>query len=310
MHDLKADTFGQRVRVHKLRVVALRADRGGAQSRAGCLVRQHVGAAARTGGPRVEIRTTPGGDRWRSNAIATLQDAEAKRDAVEKLNTVEGPMFKAKADPRITRVGRFMVQDLGKHIWAPFGRVSWYPASVAASAIVVLSWGYFLYQGVTDPLGGINTLWPLFGISNQLLAAIALCVGTTVVIKMGKKKFAFITLLPLTWLTIVNLTAGYQKIFAADPKLGFLTHASVIANQIATNTLPANIKSVEAAQRMIFNDRLDAALSLFFMLVVVVVLAASAREWVLVALRRKPANVQEAPFVDTALASMAKKRVS
>ena len=195
-----------------------------------------------------------------------------------------------------TRVGRFMLQDMGKHVWAPFGRVSWYPASVLASAIVVGAWGYFLYQGVTDPLGGINTLWPLFGISNQLLAAIALCVGTTVVIKMGKQRYAFITLLPLAWLTIVNLTAGWQKIFAADPKLGFLSHASMIEKLVADGKLPAGAKTAADAARMMFNDRLDAAVAAFFLLSVVVILAASAKEWLAVINGVKKAESTEIPF--------------
>jgi len=202
-----------------------------------------------------------------------------------------------------TRVGRFMLQDLGKHFWAPFGRVSWYPATVLASAIVVLLWGYFLYQGVTDPLGGINSLWPLFGISNQLLAAIALCVGTTIIIKMGKARYAFITILPLSWLAVVTLTAGWQKIFSPEAKLGFLAHARMIADQVAAGGLPPGAKSAADAARMMFNDRLDAVVAAFFMLSVVVILAESAREWVAVLRGRKPAVSTEVPFTPRALAA-------
>jgi carbon starvation protein len=192
-----------------------------------------------------------------------------------------------------TRVGRFMLQDLGQHVWKPFGQVSWYPAIVLSSALIVAMWGHFLYQGVTDPLGGINSLWPLFGISNQLLAAVALCVATTVFIKMGKARFAFIPLLPLAWLTIVCMAAGWAKLFSPDPKLGFLAHAHQIEGLVASGALPAAIKSVTDAHRMIFNDYLDAAVAGFFMVSVVVILADSMREWWSVLAGRKPITVED-----------------
>ena len=189
-----------------------------------------------------------------------------------------------------TRVGRFMLQELLKHVWAPLGRYSWYPSIFLSSALVVAAWGYFLYQGVIDPLGGINSLWPLFGIANQLLAAVALCVVTTILIKMGKLKHAWVTLLPLAWLAAATLTAGWQKVFSPLPALGFLAHARSLADSTNPN-----------AARMIFNDQLDAALALFFMAVVVVVIAASAREWWMVAVNRKTPKVHEAPYVETRL---------
>jgi carbon starvation protein len=200
-----------------------------------------------------------------------------------------------------TRVGRFMLQDLLGQVYKPLGRVSWYPAVVICSALFVSMWGYFLYQGVTDPLGGINSLWPLFGISNQLLATVALCVGTTVIVKMGKAKYAFVTITPLVWLVIVTASAGLLKIFSSDPKLGFLSHARLIEGQIAAGTLPANIKTLEAAQRMIFNDRLDAAVAGFFLVSVVVILTASIIEWVKVMNGSQAPVSSETPYVRTKL---------
>jgi carbon starvation protein len=191
-----------------------------------------------------------------------------------------------------TRVGRFMLQDLVGNVWKPMGQVSWLPGIWLASALVVAGWGYFLYQGVIDPLGGINSLWPLFGIANQLLAAVALCVGTTIIIKMGKARYAWTTLGPLAWLCLVTLTAGWQKVFAADPRLGFLSAAHALKDSTAPGT----------AQR-IFNNNLDAGLTLFFMAIVVIVIAASAREWWLVLSGRKAPRVNETPFVETALAA-------
>jgi carbon starvation protein len=194
-----------------------------------------------------------------------------------------------------TRVGRFMVQELAGHVWAPLGRTSWYPSSILTSALVVGAWGWFLVQGVGDPLGGINSLWPLFGISNQLLAAIALCVGTTILIKAGKARYTWVTLAPLAWVLVVTLTAGWQKVFAADPRLGFLAHAALTAGQVAAGSLDA-----ARGARLVFNDRLDAALALGFMAVTVLVVLASARVWALVLTRRRPAVPKESPFVETA----------
>jgi carbon starvation protein len=195
-----------------------------------------------------------------------------------------------------TRVGRFMLQDLGSHIWAPFGRVSWYPAVLMSSALVVGSWGYFLYQGVTDPLGGVNLLWPIFGISNQLLAAIALCVGTTVIIKMGKAKFSFITILPLIWLVIVAITGGWEKIFSEDIKIGFLSHATWVGEKLAQGVVPPGVATAGDAARMMFNDRLDAVVVAVFMISVVVILVDSMRVWMRVINGTEAPVSSETPF--------------
>jgi carbon starvation protein len=198
-----------------------------------------------------------------------------------------------------TRVGRFMLQDLAKHIWAPLGRVSWYPAVVVSSAAFVMMWGWFLYQGVNDPLGGINSLLPMFGIANQLLAAVALCVGTTVIIKMGKARYAWMTLLPLTWLAVVTLSAGFIKIFSAIPRLGFLSHARLFDAMLAAGTIPPGVASLAVARRMAFNDRLDAAVVAFFMISVIVVIVASAYEWFCCVSGRKVAVSTEVEFSHT-----------
>jgi carbon starvation protein len=196
-----------------------------------------------------------------------------------------------------TRVGRFMLQELAGQIWRPLGRTSWYPSTLLASGLVVAGWGYFLVQGVLDPLGGINSLWPLFGISNQLLALVALCVGTTLIVKSGRTRYVWVTLLPLAWLLAATLTAGWQKVFADDPRLGFLAHAAQTGARVASGTMDASLGA-----RLIFNDRLDAIVTLAFMVVTILVLLASAREWVLILTRRKPATAQESPFVETAYA--------
>jgi carbon starvation protein len=197
-----------------------------------------------------------------------------------------------------TRVGRFMLQELAGHVWRPLGRTSWYPSIILTSALVVAGWGYFLLQGVVDPLGGINTLWPLFGISNQLLAAVALCVGTTVLIKSGRGRFAWTTLAPLAWLLAVTLSAGWIKIFSPEPRLGFLAHARQTLEQVAAGTMDP----VRGA-RLVFNDRLDAAVAAAFMAVVLLVVVSSVRVWIDVYRGRIPAHTMEAPVVQTAFAS-------
>jgi carbon starvation protein len=169
-----------------------------------------------------------------------------------------------------TRVGRFMLQDLGKHAWKPFGDVSSYPMTVLASFIFVSAWGYFLWQGVTDPKGGIRFLWPLFGISNQLLAGIALTVATGIIIKMGKLRFAWVTGLPLTWLAVICTTAAVQKVFSPNPEMGFWSGANALAAKIAEGAIPA--EKIAETWSQVIALRIDAALALFFAIVLWVVI--------------------------------------
>ncbi|MDR0273936.1 MAG: carbon starvation protein A, partial [Burkholderiaceae bacterium] len=168
-----------------------------------------------------------------------------------------------------TRAGRFMLQDLLGTFAPSLKRTESLPANLIATALCVAAWGYFLYQGVVDPLGGINTLWPLFGISNQMLAGIALMLATVVLFKMKRSQFAWVTVIPTVWLLVCTLTAGWQKIFHSDPKISFVTHAQKLSAALAEGKVLAPAKSLEQMQRMIFNDYVDAALCGLFMLVVV-----------------------------------------
>jgi carbon starvation protein len=194
-----------------------------------------------------------------------------------------------------TRVGRFMLQDLLGHVWAPLGRTSWMPGVIVFSAAIVGAWGYFLYQGVRDPLGGINSLWPLFGIANQLLAAIALCVATTILIKMHSARYLWITSIPLAWLLLVTFTAAWQKIFSPVPAIGFLAQADKLENALRTGAIAAT-KAVET-RALIFNARLDAALCGIFLVLVTTILIDSVRVWIGILRGRREATVREAPFV-------------
>jgi len=192
-----------------------------------------------------------------------------------------------------TRVGRFMIQDALGHVWKPLGRTSWYPSILINSALIVGAWGYFLWQGVKDPLGGINSLWPLFGISNQLLATVALCVATTIIIKMGRARYAAVTLTPLAWLVAVTFSASYYKIFDPNPRIGFLSHASQLAAA----------PTAAGTAHLIFNDRLDAAVTAILIIMVAMILIESAADWIRILAGRKQPVVRETPFVATRFAT-------
>jgi carbon starvation protein len=174
-----------------------------------------------------------------------------------------------------TRVGRFMLQDALGHVWKPLGETSWYPSVLIASGLVVAGWGYFLYIGVVDPNGGINILWPLFGIANQLLAGIALCAATGMLVKNGKLRYAWVTGLPLVWLAIITTTATWQKIVSPDVRVGFLAAAEQLANKLASGALPPEQAAV--APQLIFNQRLDAALAMLLTAILWVVIADTIR---------------------------------
>ena len=200
-----------------------------------------------------------------------------------------------------TRVGRFMIQDLVGNVWQPFGRTSWLPANIVASALIVAAWGYFLYTGATDPLGGINQLFPLFGIANQLLAAVALTVGTTILIKMGKLKFAWVTALPLTWDAAVTLTASWYKIFSTDPRLGFFAQRAEAVKSLEQGQLNDTLKalgaqSIDDARQILVNTTVDGVLSIIFALMIILVIADAARVWIGVVSGRKEPVTSEVPW--------------
>jgi carbon starvation protein len=176
-----------------------------------------------------------------------------------------------------TRVGRFLVQDLGGLLWKPFARTDSPLAGWSASILFVAAWGYFLYQGVIDPLGGINSLWPIFGVANQLLAVIALSLGTTVLIKMRKERYLWVTLLPLSWLLAVTLTAGWQKIFAADIRLGFLSAARHFQNLIVTG---GSAREIAGWKHQVFNCHLNAGITALFVILVILIVGSCASLWI------------------------------
>lgn len=198
-----------------------------------------------------------------------------------------------------TRVARFMLQDLLGNVVPALGRTSWYPSVLLTSGLVVGAWGYFLYAGTIDPLGGINSLWPLFGIANQMLAAIALCVGTTIIVKSGKLRYAWTTALPLAWLVTVTTSAALEKLFSPEPRIGFLAHANQLAQQLAAGVLSHEMAA--QAPQLIFNDRLNAVLTALYLIITWVLVLDTLRVCYNAVSGRRFLPLSETPYVPTQL---------
>jgi carbon starvation protein len=200
-----------------------------------------------------------------------------------------------------TRVGRFMLQDTLGNVWKPIGRPSWRPGVYLTSAVIVGAWGYFLYTGVTNPLGGINQLFPLFGIANQLLAAIALTVATTILIKSGKLKYLWVTAVPLAFDVAVTLTASWQKVFSADPKLGFFAQRDRFKAALDQGQVLAPAKTLGQMQQVVTNSVIDGVLAAVFALLVVAVIVDAMRVWAKALRSREPLPLTEAPYEESTL---------
>ncbi len=202
-----------------------------------------------------------------------------------------------------TRVGRFMIQDMIGNVYRPFARTSWLPGNLVASALIVGAWGYFLYAGVNDPLGGINQLFPLFGIANQLLAAVALTVGTTILIKMGKLRYAWVTGLPLAWDAAVTLTASWMKIFSSDPTLGFFAQRAAAQEALANGELYGTAQSADDVRQIITNSTVDGILSILFALLIIIVIGDAVRVWFGLIRGGQRPEMSEAPWEESRLDS-------
>jgi carbon starvation protein len=198
-----------------------------------------------------------------------------------------------------TRVGRFMLQDMLGNVWKPVGRVNWKPGIWLCSALVVAAWGYFLYTGATDPLGGINQLFPLFGIANQLLAAIALAVCTTVLVKSGKLRWAWVTGVPLAWVVAITFTAGWQKIFSDDPRVGFFAQRTKYADGIDAGQVLAPAKTLDDMHTVVTNSTVDGVLIALFLLLVAVVLVNAAVVCARAVRTPGASPTTEAPYVES-----------
>lgn len=195
-----------------------------------------------------------------------------------------------------TRVGRFMIQDMLGHVYKPLGNTEYLPANLLATVLCVSAWGYFLYQGVVDPLGGINTLWQLFGVGNQMLAGIALLLCSTVLVKMKRERYVWVTLVPTAWLLVTTLTAGWQKIFSSDPRIGFIALAERFSNAAAEGKVLAPAKSIAEMERVAFNNYLDAAVCGVFV-VLVLAMCVYAIKICLQAWKQAQPTAMETPYI-------------
>jgi carbon starvation protein len=202
-----------------------------------------------------------------------------------------------------TRVGRFMLQDLIGNFYKPFARTDKFSYNVIASAVITLGWGYFVYQGAVDPFGGINSLWALFGISNQMLAAIALTVATTIIIKMGKVRYVWVTLAPFVFLSVTTITAAFMKLLSANPAIGFLSHAAKYQDAINAGKVLAPAKNMAVMQRIVFNDRLNAVVAAIFLGIVILVIIISLRLWYRALVLKEKQELHESPYVQSKIPS-------
>jgi len=193
-----------------------------------------------------------------------------------------------------TRVGRFLLQDFLGNLWRPLGNTRSWSANVFSSVLLVVAWGWFLYEGVTDPLGGINSLWPLFGLANQLLSVVALCLATTILIKMHRAKYLFVTVLPLAFMCVVTFSAGYLKVFSSDPRLGFLSGARSLLQEAAGIADPAKAANL-VRQAGVW--RFDAFVAMFFLALVLLIVIGSARQWWQLLRGTKRVVLHESEFV-------------
>jgi carbon starvation protein len=201
-----------------------------------------------------------------------------------------------------TRVGRFLLQDFLGNLWRPLGNTRSWTANFVTSVLLVAAWGWFLYEGVIDPLGGINSLWPLFGLANQLLSVVALCLGTTLLIKMRKSRYLFVTLVPLCFMCAVTFSAGYLKVFSPDPRLGFLSGSQSVLSQAAAITDPVKAANL-ARQATIW--RFDAFVAVSFLVLVLLIVLGSARQWWQLLRGTKRVVLHESKFVPLSAVSSA-----